>query len=371
MKIVHVCKKYPKALGGDAVVVSNLRKQQEAAGHEVVIVTSNCPEIVSGNRLYKYGLKDTPHGLDSITARRLFSLLALCFRMYTILHRERPDVIHTHSVDMAFCVALAARFFRIPIIHTFHIVTFYDNSQSIIRRKIEIWLAKKINARIITAPNNFDVERLQQAGLKCATLLSNGVDVNFWERDHASRNTEKKKFTFVSAGRLERQKGYSYLIEAVALLAKTAGRPFNVIVAGEGTQMTMLSARARALGLENIVQFVGSKDVHSIRELLHNADAAVFPSLYETTPLTLLEAWAAGVPVVMTATGILRDITPKSEAAYVVPVKNSEELMAAMRRCMQDAEERQKIADNGRAEVQQYAWPIIARSAENLYRRAV
>ncbi len=65
MKILHISKKYPQALGGDAVVVSNLQKQQLAAGHQVVIVTSNCDEIASAKHVYKVGLNDTAAGLDN------------------------------------------------------------------------------------------------------------------------------------------------------------------------------------------------------------------------------------------------------------------------------------------------------------------
>ena len=79
MKIMHVLKKYPRALGGDAVVVANLQKQQEAAGHQTAIVTSNCDEIINGKHIYKCGLKDTPTGLDKITPKRLLSLISLFF----------------------------------------------------------------------------------------------------------------------------------------------------------------------------------------------------------------------------------------------------------------------------------------------------
>jgi len=135
MNILHVCKKYPLALGGDAVVVANLQKQQQAAAHQVAIVTSNCDEIQCGAHIYKLGLKDTPAGLDVITLRRMASLLVLLFKMFVILPKERPDVIHTHSIDMAFFASFAARLYGIPIVHTFHIVTFYDATQPALRRR--------------------------------------------------------------------------------------------------------------------------------------------------------------------------------------------------------------------------------------------
>ena len=80
MKILHITKKYTNALGGDAVVVSNLERQQLAQGHEIVVLTSNCDEIIDDERHYKFGLLDTSAALDNISLRRLASLGALFFQ---------------------------------------------------------------------------------------------------------------------------------------------------------------------------------------------------------------------------------------------------------------------------------------------------
>lgn len=364
MKILHVTKKYPQALGGDAVVVSNLRKHQLAAGHKVAVVTSNCREISAGPHIYKVGFKDTAAALDDITARRLASLVVLGFRMFAILRKERPNIIHTHSIDMAFFASFAARLYRIPIVHTFHIVTFYDESQSLLRRKSELWLAKGAGLRCATAPNKFDVENLRTAGLTQTVLLPNGVDLTFWRP--GTRAKTPKVFTFVAVGRLERQKGYAYLIKAAALLAKTAAAPFRVIIIGSGSREPLLRNLANAVGAD-MVSFVGRKNPDETRLLLAQADAAVFPSLYETTPLTLLESWAVGLPVIVTPVGILGDADIGFDAAYVVPQKDEQMLMQAMGQCMGDADARLAIAQKGREEAQQYDWPIIAQTAESIY----
>src|SRR5687768_4261766 len=102
MKILHITKKYPHALGGDATVVSNLEKQQWAHGDKVAILTSNCKEIIRKRNVHLFGLRDTPAALDAITPRRLVSLAHLFFKSFSVIRKERPDVIHTHSIDMAF-----------------------------------------------------------------------------------------------------------------------------------------------------------------------------------------------------------------------------------------------------------------------------
>jgi glycosyltransferase involved in cell wall biosynthesis len=366
MKILHVTKKYPPALGGDAVVVANLQKQQRLGGHKVVIVTSNCDEIDDAENIYKFGLPDTPENLDKITPRRMLSLIMLFFKMFPILRRERPDVIHTHSVDMAFFVSFAARFYNIPVVHTFHIVTFYDTNQSALRRKTEVWLAQKAGLRHVTAPNTYDVKKLQAAGLGQAVLLPNGVDLNFWRS--APPTTPNSTFTFLAVGRLEQQKGYEYLIKATFLLTNILPAKFRVIVVGEGSQKAALYNLAQTLHVDDIITFAGRKSPEEVRTLLAAADAAVFPSLYETTPLTLLEAWSAAVPVIVTEVGIVRETPAGFDAAYIVPPKDEHALMQAMSRCMTDTIPRQNIAAKGNEEAKKYAWPLIARTAESIYR---
>lgn len=365
MKILHVVKKYPHALGGDAVVVSNLQCHQEKSGHKVVIVTSRCDEIDDGENIYKFGLKDTPAALDTINLKRILSLVVLFFRAFFILGKERPDVVHTHSVDMAFFISFAAQFFRIPIVHTFHIVTFYDPTQPLLRRKTEMLLAKAARLHTVTAPNRHDVEKLQEAGLSQSVLLPNGVDLETWT---SSGYTEKNTvFTFVTVGRLERQKGYDYLIKAAAQLKTDIAASFCIVVVGEGSEKDALIELTKKIHVERFFSFVGRKSPEQIRQLFSEANAAVFPSLYETTPLTLLEAWSAGLASVVTKVGILRDAPTDFGAAFVVPPKEVKALAGALRECIEDKPKREVTAAEGFEEAKKYAWPIIARSAEVLY----
>lgn len=364
MKILHVTKKYPDALGGDAVVVSHLQEHQEAAGHQVAILTSNCRETRKGKHIYTFGFTDTPAALDHITLKRLASLLGLFFKAFIVIFKERPDVIHTHSVDMAFFVSFAARLYKVPMVHTFHIVTFYDKDQSMLRRKTELWFAKAAGLRFVTAPNAHDVAALQEAGLDQAVLLPNGIDLEFWQ---PAVTTKHKEFVFVSVGRLESQKGYDYLIKAAAVLADTSKASFRVLIIGEGSQRKFLQKLVQSYHLEGTVDFVGRKTSEEVRLLLSQADAAIFTSLYETTPITLLEAWAIGLPVIVTPVGILRGVSLDTSLAYLVQPKDAQSVRVAMQSCMEDEASRTSIAAAGHAEVTKYTWPGIAQLAEKLY----
>jgi len=368
MKIMHVCKKYPNALGGDAVVVSNLEKQQKFNGHQVIILTSNCNEIKNGSNIYKFGLKDTAASLDNITPRRIISLIMLYFKTFRVLKIERPDVIHTHSVDMAFFISFAARLYKIPIVHTFHIVTFYNENQPLVRRKTELFLVRGARAASITAPNAYDVIKLQEAGLKQSVLLPNGIDLSFWKKDPKVKKAVL--FTFIIVGRLEKQKGIEYLIKAAAILREHCKTKFKILIVGEGSLKTQHESLAKSLNLEGCIKFLGKKDSFKVRKLYETSHAAVIPSLHEAMSLFLLEAWAMQLPVIATSVGNLKT-TKESEIVISIPIQDEKALASAMLNLMTDKQLGLKTSINAYKEVSNLAWSTIASNVSEIYLKIV
>lgn len=365
MKILHITKKYPKALGGDAVAVSNLEKQQLAQGHEVVVLTSNCNEIVADKRHFKFGLLDTPAALDNITPRRLASLGALFFKTFKVIRKERPDVVHTHSIDMAFIASFATRWFNVPIVHTFHILTFPDPHHGPLRRKSELFFLKGARPKVVTAPNETAVNHLTRVGVKNAQLLTNGVDLAFWKKDRQPHDV----FTFITAARLEDQKGIEYLIRSIAELKKTK-EPFKLIIVGEGSLKEQLKALAKELGVGEIVEFVGRKTPEGVRDLYALSDAVVIPSLWESGPLTSLEAWAMKLPLVITKVGMFANEPDDSTYAKLVEAGDYMALAKPMEELLTDAKKRGDLIKAGYELVQKYTWAAMANTANDLYTEA-
>ena len=88
MKILHITKKYPNAIGGDATYVANLEGQQRISGNQVFILTADCKEIGVGEYLYKFGLKDLARNWDRITLRRIISSLFFFFYLPLLLNES-------------------------------------------------------------------------------------------------------------------------------------------------------------------------------------------------------------------------------------------------------------------------------------------
>lgn len=368
MKILHITKKYPAAIGGDSVVVSNLGRLQRSKGHQVTVLTSNCDDILDESNVRKFGLRDTAASLDRITIKRLSSLALLIVKARNVIARDRPDVIHTHSVDMAFAVSFSAHRSRVPIVHTFHIVTFHDKNQSIIKRNTELLLARATNAAAITAPDLYDVLALRNAGLHQATLMPNGIDLEYWKRP--SHVSKADPFTFIAVGRLEPQKGLEYLIRAAAILRSRVRHEFKVRIIGEGTLASSLRGLVRALDLQTCVSVEGRKSPVEVRASLEACHVAVFPSLYEAMPITLLEAWAMELPVISTPVGFFSDDC-NSELATLVQARSAERLADAMAEHLGNRELRERLSAAGLHKVEEYSWNRIGLEVDNLYGRVV
>lgn len=365
MHILHVTKKYPNAIGGDAVVVSNLVRLQISSGHDVAILTSNCHDILEEDRIYKFGLKDTGDGLDHISFRRLISLVILLVKSFSVIGRERPDVIHAHSVDLTFFVSLAAHFYHVPIVHTFHIVSFNDPQQSAVRRKTELQLLRGSRVRAVTAPNDYEVESLRRAGVKNVYLVLNGIDLRHWKCVRRSPR-EGGLFRFIAVGRLEKQKGFEYLIEAVEHLVHRTDLPFHVLIVGHGSEHARLSSLIHELHVTPWICLSGAQSSDVVKQLYTHSDALVISSLWETTPLTLLEAWALGLPVVSTPVGILR-YERADRVAGMIECKSAESLSNKMNLILTNPGLSSILRENGSAEVKNYQWSSIAHVVQHVY----
>ncbi len=363
MKIMHITKKYLDILAGDSIVVANLQKQQEARGHSVVILTSKCDTIVDGKGVYNFGLKDTANGLDSITLKRLTSLCMLMFKAFTLLRVERPDVIHTHSIDMAFAVSLAAHFYRIPIVHTFHIVTFNDPQQAFIRRKSELLFLRGARPDKILILNPIDIKDFRKAGFSNIVFIPNGVNIEDWRI--AKNTVHKKKFTFITVGRLEQQKGLNYLIDVAATLRKE-GANFEVLVVGEGSLRQRLENQVKVLDLGSHVRFLGLRRPMQLRKLYATSDCFVLSSLWEAFPLVLLEAWAACLPVIATKVGAVTQIA--KDAAILIDSGDTNALKKAMNMVMNDTTYRQLLKRKSSVTAKQYRWENVNRAIEAEYK---
>jgi glycosyltransferase involved in cell wall biosynthesis len=150
---------------------------------------------------------------------------------------------------------------------------------------------------------------------------------------------------FLTAARLDPQKGLDVLLRAAR---SVEGARF--LIAGAGDERTRLQHEAAALGVQERVRFLGRRD--DIPALLAASDAFVLPSLFEGTPLALLEAMGAGKPVVASAIPGTDEVVVDGESGLLTTAGDADALASALRRIVADADLRIRLGSAGRQRVE-------------------
>lgn len=361
MKILHLTKKYPETIGGDAVVVYNLKKQQENSGHEVLVVTSNCEEIKE-KEILKFGLKESSINLDRITAKRIFSLVTLPFWGLKNLRRLKPDIIHSHSADLGFFMCMVARIYAIPVINTCHGISFDDRQYSLIKKLGEKVFLKYSDFKKIITVDAKGLDILRQSGIKNCICVHNGVNIK--EFQYRTRR-ENNILRFLFVGRLEEQKGLIYLIKAIELLKNR--NDFEIMIVGNGSESNYLYKAVIKSELEEKVKFRGNVDDKTLKEYYVESDVFILPSLWEGMPLTLMEAAAARLPILASNVGGISSFFTHEENALLIGPRNVEELVINIQRLIENKELREKLGNNARKLAERYSWETTAKALDEIY----
>ena len=152
------------------------------------------------------------------------------------------------------------------------------------------------------------------------------------------------------AGRLTAQKSLGVALEALA-----ANDGVSLLVAGEGGERAALERRVAELGLGDRVRFLGPLPRRAVLELFRAADASVLSSSWENFPHSVVEALAAGTPVLATAIGGVAEVVRDGENGLLVPADDPPALAGAIRSFFADAELRERLRAAAAASVADYA----------------
>ena len=261
-------------------------------------------------------------------------------RLNRWLRREAPDVVHAHLPHAAWM----ARWARLGAPARVVLDTLHSCSTGTLGRRLGYrwsrWLPDQV-----TAVSHAVAEAHLSAGMVSRSkvvVLPNGVDVNEWRPDAATRTALRRmleldnEFLWIAAGRLEPVKDYPTLLQAFALTSGSA----RLLIAGAGPLKSELLQLSERLGLERQVVFLGFEP--DVRRWLQAADGFVLSSRVEGLPMALLEAAACGLPAVATDVPGTREAIEDSETGWLVPVANPASLGAKMTALMQASPEARK-----------------------------
>lgn len=257
-------------------------------------------------------------------------------RLDRIVREFRPDVVHTHLGGLRY--SLPSTFLRRTHAQVYTIHNVKDG--------IPLFWTVQIGVRLGVVPvaiaqRVLDSVRSGLPGVEIP-LIPNGIPVKRYRTPVVPRIEWRGRegiapddFAFVFVARMQEQKNHDLLIRVFSRLTKTS-RSVRLLLAGDGELRADLEKTAQELGCRDRVHFLGNRK--DVPDLLGAADAFVLSSDWEGNPLCILEAMAAGLPVVSTAVGGIPELVDHERTGLLVPPKDPAALLGAMSRLVTNSQ---------------------------------
>jgi sugar transferase (PEP-CTERM/EpsH1 system associated) len=284
-------------------------------------------------------------------------------RLVRWLRRFRPHVLHTHNPTPHIFGALAARPAGVPVlVHTKHGRNYPDSRRAVAWNRLASWLSDRVvPVSDDSAEVAAEVERVPRRKIQ---VIRNGIDLGAFPAPAGARPGAGMRAIHVA--RLnDLAKDQTTLLRAARLVADLEPG-FRLTVVGDGPDQARLLALSEELGLGEHVCFLGFRS--DVSALLGAADVFVLSSLTEGISLTLLEAMAAGLPVVATDVGGNREVVVPGQTGLLVPAGSPAALAGAVLEVLHRPEQAQAMGAAGRRRVEeQFSLRHTVAQYERLY----
>lgn len=189
-------------------------------------------------------------------------------------------------------------------------------------------------------------------------VIENGIDLSEWPpvdaqaraRARAALGIDPGEAVVAMVAALRPEKAHEALLDAVAVL-RDRGRKVRALLAGDGQRRVPLETIAASLGIADRVSFLGVRD--DVARLLHASDVVVLPSraVVETLPLAVLEAMAAGIPVIASAVGSVPEVVVDGETGWLIPPADGLELARRIEHVLDEPAGAARVAARAREHV--------------------
>ena len=289
---------------------------------------------------------------------------SIAYGLSLLVQVRRYDVIHVFSASyLSFVLAptpaiLIAKLYRRKVLLNYHSGEAEDHLRR--WRRTAIPTIKLADALVVQS--EYLVEIFAQFGLK-AHAIYNIIDTGKFR----FRERVPLRPVFLSNRNLESHYGVDRVLRAFAIIqAKVPEASLKVV--GDGSQRGSLEALASDLGLQNIT-FTGQVDPNSIADVYDAADIYLNGSEIDNQPLSLLEAFACGLPIVTTDAGGIPFMVTDRKTGMVVPRGDYQQMADRALRLLNDSALTKTIVEQGRQECRKYAWESVRDQWLNTYEK--
>lgn len=248
------------------------------------------------------------------------------------------DLVHCHYLREHYTALMAKRYLpQLRVVYTSHFVQANDAitrfSNRIMDKRQDQIIAVCNRGREQLIANGWTGDRIR--------VVFNAVDPAVWAggREDSTLRPElglnDQQFVMLCASRFADDKGHHYLLDSVKRLTQLTDKPFTLVLAGDGPLLEAAQKQVKDLELEDRVRFIGFRK--DIKNLYKGADLYVNSSRHEALSFLIIEAMAAGLPVIATDMGGNSDIVNDAAGCgLLVEYNNPESMAQAMKRFLED-----------------------------------
>jgi len=381
MKVLQICHDFPPSLGGGATHVYHLSKGLVKAGHQVTVLAT---DLIGKNRRSTCASEE----MDGIVVRR-FHARHLPFvgadvgniavgMLRAALTDARPDIVHVHTYRFfsTWLAPMVRSIRRVPVVMTSH-SAFEPTRPARIELFDRTWgkVIFKSISRIIALTG---IEQRYLAWLGAdpdkIVIIPNAVDpalLEYQPNVQRFRNAYdlKQEKVVLFVGRIGLAKGLDTLVDAIpGVLAQSGNAVRFVLVGPDWGDRLVLEERARRLGVGASVLFTGALVGDELLDAYHAADVVVLLSRFDASPIVLLEAMAAGKPVVATHVGGIPDIVEDGVNGLLVEQEDARAAAAAINCVLAEPALANRLGQAGKALVREYyQWDKVVQRVVSVY----
>jgi glycosyltransferase involved in cell wall biosynthesis len=355
IRVLHVVRRLD--LGGLEMVVLNLVRGMDRERFE-------CRVLCLGERgAIAFRFDEIGVSVETLGARgRTDAVLRLTRRLW----RDRIDVLHTHNPAPHLVGAVARTLARVPVlVHTKHGRNYPGHPRAVLANR---WASRNTDAVVAVSEDAAEVaRRVERVTPAKVRVIHNGIDLDGLPAPE--RRSGDGYGRAVSVARLHAVKDQATLFRAARRIADA--RPqFRLALVGDGPERPALERLRHELALEENVCLHGHRD--DVQASLRESDIFMLSSASEGLSLTLLEAMAAGLPVIATDVGGNREVVTHGETGLLVAPGSPEALAAATLSLLDDPARALAMGRAGRQRVERvFDLRLMVRRYEDLYRELI
>src|SRR5690554_391579 len=300
-----------------------------------------------------------------------------------ILQEIQPDIVHTHASKAGFLGRAAAISLKIPVIvHTFHghvFHSYFGNAKTQVFKQIERYLAKRSTGIIaISDLQKNELSAIHKiAPVDKVQVIPLGFDLKKFAENKEERRAQvraqykiqENEVAIAIVGRLAPVKDHAYFLNVIEVLLQKTEVPIRVFIVGDGSEKAQIQQRVDEINALNPNVIIMTSWILDIASFDQGMDIICLTSKNEGTPVSIIEAQAAGLPVVSTDVGGVRDILEDGKAGFVIKRENIETYIDKLRLLVEDKSLRKSFSIFGEQNVMdKYSYHRLVKDMSSYYK---